>query len=75
MDVAYDWAEAWRAESASRAGADVYVYCCNDCSHSCPPFVVEFKFSGFSDDTCRSLVAMKDVSFERILPDTLLFMG
>jgi len=31
----------------------------------CLSFVSEFKFDGFSADTCRSLVAMKDVSFKR----------
>ena len=30
----------------------------------CLSFVSEFKFDGFSADTCRSLVAMKDVSFK-----------
>jgi len=27
-------------------------------------FVLEFKFEGFTADTCRSLVALKDVSFK-----------
>jgi len=29
-------------------------------------FVAEFKFDGFSVDTCKSLLAMKDVSFFEI---------
>ena len=32
-------------------------------THRYLSFVSEFKFDGFSADTCRSLVAMKDVSF------------
>ena len=33
--------------------------------------VSEFKFDGFSAPTCRSLVAMKDVSFETLSAENL----